>query len=163
MKKWTIGLFLIAALSIGVVVFAQMTASDECSAEHQWGFLQSQDYAKTWHFIQDKPMGMYKGAEPHGAQLQTFVNNIAFDAINAKNGEYPYGSIIVKENYSPEGMLGAVTVMQKIKGFNPDAGDWAWVKYKADGEVLKAGKVDGCIGCHAAMAAQDYVWSTTIK
>jgi len=163
MKKWILGLTLIAALSVAVTVFAQMTARSTFAAEHQWGFLQSQDYAKTWHFIPGKPMGMYAGAEPHGAQLRTFVNNIAFDAINAKNGEYPYGAVIVKENYSPEGMLGAITVMQKIEGFDPDAGDWAWAKYKPDGEVLKAGKVTGCIACHSAVSGQDYVYSTTIK
>ncbi len=65
--------------------------------------------------------------------------------------------IEVKENYSPSHELKAITVMYKIKGYNPDDGDWFWVKYSAKGKTLKAGKPGGCIGCHATRVANDYV------
>ena len=62
----------------------------------------------------------------------------------------------------------AVTVMYKTPNYNPDAGDWYWVKYLADGKVDQkatpmgnirlAGKPKGCIECHADAAGGDYAF-----
>ena len=95
----------------------------------------------------------YQGDDPHGALLTTHLNPAAFDAIG---GAMPDGAIIVKENYSPAGELGAVTVMYKKSGYNPDHNDWFWVKELADGAIEKEGKVMGCQDCH--VDGTDYVW-----
>jgi hypothetical protein len=50
--------------------------------------------------------------------------------------------------------------MYKVAGYNPEANDWFWAKYKADGTVLKEGKVAGCINCHAAKKANDFVFTS---
>ena len=47
----------------------------------------------------------------------------------------PSGAIIVKEHYSPAGELGAVTVMCKKSGYNPEHNDWFRVKELADGTI----------------------------
>ena len=96
---------------------------------------------------------MYQGDDPHGAKLTTILNPAAFDAIG---GTMPDGAIIVKENYSPEGELGAVTVMYKKSGYNPDHNDWYWLKELADGTIEKEGMVMGCQDCH--VDGIDYVW-----
>ena len=96
---------------------------------------------------------MYQGDDPHGAKLTTRLNPAAFDAIG---GAMPDGAIIVKENYSPAGELGAVTVMYKKSGYNPEHNDWFWVKELADGTFEKEGKVMGCQDCH--VDGTDYVW-----
>jgi hypothetical protein len=75
----------------------------------------------------------------------------------------PDGAIIVKENYSADKKLGALTVMYKVKGYNPQAGDWFWVKYLPDGKVAVEGKVDACINCHASAKANDYVGTAPLK
>lgn len=99
---------------------------------------------------------MYKGAHPHGAFLTTYINDYA--ALGIKEGKSMHnGSIIVKENYSPEKKLAAITVMYKVDRYNPDAGDWFWAKYEPDGEVLKSGKVKGCINCHKSRKENDYI------
>ena len=72
-------------------------------------------------------------------------------------------SIIVKENYSPDKKLVAVTVMYKVKGYNAEAGDWFWVKYGPDFGTLAEGKVKGCLACHGAAASNDYVFTGTVK
>jgi len=54
--------------------------------------------------------------------------------------------LVVKDNYKPNRTLAAITAMNKIKGYNPEAGDWFWVKYAPDGKALKKGKPAGCIG-----------------
>ena len=98
---------------------------------------------------------MYAGTDPHGMLLTTYVNSAAFEAIEA--GETtPSGSILVKENYSPEGNLGAITVMYKKSGYNPDHNDWYWLKELADGTVEKEGMVMGCQECHQDVS--DYIF-----
>jgi len=101
---------------------------------------------------------LYRGRHPHGAFLTTYVNGIALAAI--KEGKVMGdGAIIVKENYTPEKKLAAITVMYKVKGYNPAAGDWFWGKYGPDGSVMKAGKVGGCIKCHSVKASNDYIYT----
>jgi len=106
---------------------------------------------------------LYVGKHPHGAFLTTYVNEIALQGIEGKAGTLPDGAIIVKENYSPEQKLGAVTVMYRVKGFDPNAGDWFWAKYQADGRIEKAGQVAGCIGCHAAKIENDWIFTGPVK
>jgi hypothetical protein len=105
---------------------------------------------------------LYKGTEPHGALLTTFVNNTASYSIKKKKG-LADGSIIVKENYTAEKKFVALTVMYKIKGYNPEGGDWFWVKYSPDGKVEASGKVKGCIDCHAKQKDNDYLFTGKVK
>ena len=105
----------------------------------------------------------YKGKHPHGALLTTYVNKVALAGINNKAGTLANGSIIVKENFMPDKMLGAVTAMYRVAGYDPDAGDWFWAKYKADGSIAKEGKVAGCIGCHTAAINNDWVFTGPVK
>ena len=74
-------------------------------------------------------------------------------------GNLPSGSMIIKENFSPDKKLMAITLMYKSKGYNPEAGDWYWAKFMPDGKVAQmdspmgkmaiSGKAKGCIACHA--------------
>jgi hypothetical protein len=66
---------------------------------------------------------------------------------------------MLKENYTPEKKLAAVTVMYKVKGYNPDGGDWFWVKYDPNYDILAEGKVEGCLNCHGSAKANDYVFA----
>lgn len=106
---------------------------------------------------------LYKGAHPHGALLTTYVNDIALKGINDKVGTLANGAMIIKENYMPDKMLGAVTVMYRVDGYDPDAGDWFWAKYTADGAIEKEGKVAGCINCHTAAITNDWVFTGPVK
>jgi hypothetical protein len=103
---------------------------------------------------------LYEGTEPHGVRLTTYVNKQALKGIDEGMLEkgMPYGSIIVKENYSAEEELMAVTSMYKLKGFNPEAGDWFWIQHAADKEIMAAGKVEMCIGCHSQVEHRDYLF-----
>lgn len=105
---------------------------------------------------------LYKGTEPHGSLLTTFVNNTAMHSIKKKK-MMADGSIIVKENYTADKKFVALTVMYKIKGYNPNAGDWFWAKYSPDGKVEASGKVKGCIDCHSKMKDNDYIFTGKVK
>lgn len=101
---------------------------------------------------------LYKGTEPHGSLLTTFVNNTAMHSIKKKK-MMADGSLIVKENYTADKKFVALTVMYKIKGYNPNAGDWFWAKYDPDGKVVASGKVDACINCHSKKKDNDYIFT----
>jgi cytochrome c553 len=101
---------------------------------------------------------------PHGNTVRIFVNDVAQEAAAADgfDGVLPSGSLVVKENYTgtPEepGDLAAITVMYKVKDFNPDASDWFWVKASGDGSSIDAeGAVESCINCHSQDGNADYL------
>jgi hypothetical protein len=106
---------------------------------------------------------LYEGTEPHGALLTTYVNETALRAVKKGEGELPEGSIIAKENYTPEEEFVALTVMYKIKGYNPQGGDWFWAKYGPKGDVQAAGRAKGCLKCHGRVSDTDYLWSRKLK
>jgi len=116
---------------------------------------------RTWPLWPGKGK-LYKGTEPHGALLTTFVNDAAYRSIKKKKG-MAEGSIIVKENYTADKKFDALTVMYKIKDYNPEAGDWFWVKYAPDGKALASGKAEACINCHAKKKDNDYIFTGEVK
>jgi hypothetical protein len=91
------------------------------------------------YFTQDTPytswelwpgMGrLRRGKEPHGAFLTTYVNPVAHRSITGKGG-MAFGSLIVVENHGADKKPADLTVLIKIKGYNPDAGD-IFSKFKA--------------------------------
>jgi hypothetical protein len=105
---------------------------------------------------------LYPGKEPHGSLLTTFVNDAAYYSIKEKKGMSD-GSMIAKENYTADKKFVALTVMYKIKGYNPAGGDWFWVKYAPEGKVLASGKVDVCIKCHREKSDNDFIWTGEVR
>jgi hypothetical protein len=105
---------------------------------------------------------MFKGTEPHGSLLTTYVNDRALKSIKAKSGMIN-NSIIVKENYSPDKKLIAVTIMYKVEGYAPKEGDWFWAKYDSDFNILEEGKVKGCLTCHSTVKDNDYIFTGKVK
>lgn len=73
------------------------------------------------------------------------------------------GAIIVKENYTADKKFVALSVMYNIKGYNPNGGDWFWIKYSPDGKVETVGGVKGCIDCHARKKDNDYTFTGDMK
>ena len=131
----------------------------EPNAQSVWSYLESAPYTD-WPLFPGTSR-FQPGMSPHGALLITYVNDTARTALTRRTGPFPAGplpagSIIVKENYTPDRTLDAVTVMYKSAGYNPEHGDWYWLKRAANGNVDAEGMVVGCQNCHSA-AARDYV------
>ena len=127
-----------------------------------WAHLESENYAEAWAFWPERA-AYYQGSEPHGVLLSTYLNQAALSGLldlqSRNDGDaLPFGSMIVKENFSPDSSLVSVTIMYKAKNYNPDHNDWFWMKRLADGTVEAAGRIQGCIDCHAEAAeARDYL------
>ncbi len=157
-------LIFVALFFIGVTACSSYTTSSKTEAAPPgadagavYKYVTSANDYHNWDLFPGKGK-LYKGRPPHGAFLTTYVNKKALSALNSGTPMSP-GSIVVKENYMPNKKLGAVTVMYKVKGFNPGANDWFWAKYAPNGKVLKSGKVKGCINCHGAKKANDFIFT----
>lgn len=129
-----------------------------------WSYLRQVHY-RNWAPAAGQGAGHYKGKSPHGAFLKMYLNRIA--AADPKG--LPYGSIIIKENYDKDKNLDAITVMYRVKGFDPDHNDWYWVKYNPGGTVATtpadkgskpiAGRFKSCIDCHSGAKGGDYYFA----
>jgi hypothetical protein len=137
----------------------------EASGEAVLAYLTAADFRNSWD-LWPGTTEKYEGTEPHGALLTTYLNPAAAQAAASGAGEMPPGAIVVKDNFMPDGMFGASTVMYKIEGYNPEAGDWWWAKFMPDGSVdmdgMAQGRVEMCIGCHAKGADNDYLLTASI-
>jgi hypothetical protein len=144
-------LAVVMMLSVGSLTMAEDMPSPDGDA--LWNYISKVSPYTKWSFWPDHE-GMVDGRAPHGPQHKVFVNKQALDSTAPP---LQYGAIEVKENYSKTDELKAITVMYKIKDYNPKNGDWFWAKYSPTGETLKAGKLKGCIGCHSTRVANDFV------
>lgn len=141
---------------------AQMQAArPDTTAGALWTHLEQANY-RTWPMWPGKT-ALYKGTEPHGMLLTTYLNGPALDAITNKAGQMPAGAVVVKENFMPDSTLAAITIMYKAAGYNAQFGDWFFVKRLADGTVEASGRVPGCQTCHASQAANDYLFTGSLS
>jgi len=168
MRK-TLLTFLVIALVLGGVYSAH--AIHQTQVEGTKPVVPGADAAKLYTFMtQPKPYydrfklwpgtgKLYPGNQPHGSFLTTYVNDVALASIKEMK-EMPDGACIINEEYAADKKLKALTVMYKVKGYNPETGDWFWVKYDSlNGYVLESGRVDSCIACHNARKDNDYLFS----
>ena len=127
-------------------------------------YLDLQDYREAWRLYPGKGR-LYAPQipSPHGAVLTTYLNDVAQETIQNKQAVLPEGSIIVKENYMPDGTFVGATVMYKLKGYDPPTNDWFWLKLSSEGAIEKEGKVESCISCHGTKRDNDFIWTSSLR
>jgi len=126
-------------------------SSADTTADAVCAHLEDVSYAGRWDaWPGTEPL--YQGREPHGALLTTYVDNGALEGLAAMSrgtqDAMPLGAVIVKENHRPDSTLASVTVMYKAEGYDPEHGNWFWMKRLPDGTVPASGRVQSCIDCH---------------
>lgn len=156
-----------AASEVTPAVGTAYTGPDTSGAA-VWAFLGEADYQSTWALWPGKGE-LYAGQEPHGMLLTTYLNPAAMEALQGGASVMPTGAVIVKENYMPDSTLAAVTVMVKVPGYNPEHSDWFFTKHLPDGALDQSpegmpmeGRLAGCQNCHAARAANDYLYTSDL-
>jgi hypothetical protein len=83
----------------------------------------------------------------HSREVEIFVNEPMAKALDdgaVTNGQWPVGSIIVKEGFSGDTRQ-LVAIMEKRQD------GWHWTELDGDGEPIWSaanGKPDICVGCH---------------
>lgn len=153
-----IGAIVAAIIAVAACGKASEPELPSASADDVIAYLEKVDYRENWHLWPG--LGeLYAASEPHGNLITTYLNDMAHGALNEKAGSMPDGAIIVKENYSSEGVFEANTVMYKRSGFDPEHNDWFWLKVLEDGTIEEEGRAEGCQSCHGQVKVNDYVWS----
>ena len=155
-----IPIFLVAILSLA----CGSSTSDLPDADGNavWNYIQEVDYQQNWELWPGKGE-LYEGGEPHGALFTTYLNPNALQALQTKAGAMLNGSMIVKENYSPDAVFSLVTIMYKVAGYDAENNDWFWAKIGADGDVQAEGKLMGCQACHGGGRANDFVLTAPLN
>lgn len=112
----------------------------------------------SWSQVKDWK-GVQESESVHGAAVQIWYNDAAYDTVQAqKGGDMPEGAIIVKESYTDV----AGKEVDKLNAMykDPDSGDWYWAQWSLpDEELLTSGTPAGCIDCHSG--GQDSVFTAT--
>lgn len=153
MHKKVITGCLAMAMTMSVASFSTADEMPGPDAEALWNYISKVSPYTKWSYWPDHE-GMQKGRAPHGVKHKVFVNKQALDSTAPP---LQIGAIQVKENYNKAEELKVITVMYKVKGYNPGDGDWFWAKYSPTGKTQKAGKPKGCISCHSTRVANDFV------
>jgi len=178
MKKYIVGLSGLVCVAAMVALFVVTQRAEAQSGSRVpgqkadpfevrlWNWLLHANY-RQWAAPAGEAAGkFYPGESPHGAFIKTHLNRTAA----AHSKELPPGSVIVKDNYSEDKKLMAVTVMYKSKDYDQEHKDWWYAKYMPDGKVATmkmkgsdkvmklAGKAKGCIMCHEGAAGEDYAF-----
>jgi hypothetical protein len=136
---------------------AEMPGPD---AEALWNYITRESPYTEWGQWPDW-QGMKPSRSPHGPQAKVFVNS---PGLGTEKPPLAYGTIEVKESYADDDeTLKNITVQYKVKGFNPQGGDWYWAHYSPQGRVRSAGKVKGCLSCHGFAKKNDYVMAHKFK
>lgn len=121
------------------------TLSDDDLAADLWDAIAdraSWDQPSKWQGVQPS-----NDLSPHGPYAEIHGNSIAAANFGATHDD---GAVLTKDIFEDADgtMARNVFAMQKIDGYDPDNGDWFWVRYDLDGSAVAAGAVGGCYGCH---------------
>lgn len=84
---------------------------------------------------------------------------------------YPIGTILAKEGFDsslgkPGTPIFISMMLKQPNGYDPEFGDWQYLKYSADGTTLVSGKASDpnikaqCGACHLNVSERDFVFST---
>jgi hypothetical protein len=92
-----------------------------------------------------------------------FVNSVGMQRlVGVANGEFPVGTIIVKEKHdgNDSSTSELLTVMVKReKGFAPEIGDWEFLVLDGFAKAVQKSTAETCISCHTGKKANDYVFA----
>jgi hypothetical protein len=129
-----------------------------------------EDYEK-WMKVNDEPVtgdafGVL-GPAHEGVEgfREVYINKTGKKVSTGKDDfPYPVGTIIVKEAYTnkngKKGDLTSLTVMIKRgTGYDIEHGNWEYMMVTPKDEVMAQGRIEMCIGCHAATPDTDWVFS----
>ena len=148
--------------SAGVLGAAEAPALPDATAQAVLEYMKASSY-QGWALMPGTER-MRTGKQPHGALQNVYANDVAMKGFAAKSSPMPNGTLIVKENFTADSIPQGMTIMYKKAGYNPEAGDFFWLKVDANMKVQAEGKVAGCISCHTAAAgAKDYLRLSPMK
>ncbi len=103
--------------------------------------------------------------EAHDGNMSDVVRRIYVSsaaATRGSNGQYPIGTMFVKDTRGTDGSQRMITAMAKRgNSFNGNGRDWEWFVLNADGTIVDRGAGlmgNMCNACHSGATAKDFVF-----
>ena len=109
---------------------------------------------KNWTKYAELPSAMSEDGRAHGNGSRIMWVKQA-NASRSANGQYPIGTIFVKEvqNY------GIVGMAKRGGSFNAEHQNWEWFYINLEGKILSRNASSLCNNCHLKAKNLDYVFS----
>jgi hypothetical protein len=120
--------------------------TDDKRAEALWGKIQGYEKWPSYPGWE----GWQESDSVHGDYVKVYVNKA--------DPEFPNGSIVVKEGFKKKDRetLRAITVMERIDGYDKNMADWLSVRFNQAGKVTK---INGaCVRCHRDAEGDDLIF-----
>lgn len=162
--------FLVASVFLGASLFLNSCSEDSTTPTPQEFIADNSTFSgfSSWTLVDTR-----NGADPalggmaHGGNNETVTRKIYIkENKSLVNGQYPVGTVVVKQSTNPEGMNEITAMVKRGNKFNTEAGDWEWFMLEPNGNIADGGKMRGaklmdgmCAGCHAGASAKDYVFT----
>lgn len=105
--------------------------------------------------------GFIEAGFPHGPEVRVFINDVIEQSLDQPKEEFPYGSIILKENDDEGDIFGlgnTLDIMWKVQDYDPQHNDWFWVNMNRDGNINFQGSLQACTACHRQARDNDYIF-----
>lgn len=108
------------------------------------------------------------GGMAHGGNDSTVTRKIYIkENVSLTNGQYPRGTVVVKQSTKPDGSMNEITAMVKRGGgFDSEHNDWEYFMLMPDGKIADGGKMRGsalmegmCRMCHKSASNKDYIFT----
>lgn len=96
-------------------------------AAELWNLIHTEGYQEHWK--------EWQAQENEKGNTKTYVNDLAYNALENKEMELPPGSILVENNYDDQQQLKTVEAIINLGGNNP-LGGWFWAEYFPDGSPI---------------------------
>ena len=110
-----------------------------------------------WFKINRTPIPPRRSGDAHAGTKNVYASK------RARNGRYPYGTVIVKEiRRAGNPFVGVIAAMRKVRGANPRHNDWVMIEWERSSsgrrfDVLARGAL--CTSCHVQVRKDDYVFT----
>lgn len=151
-----------AALAAVTLMLTACATEDADPDREAYDIAIADDAYKSWPRFPNAAPDLYPSGQHNGDYVRSYMNDVAAASLSSFSGEFPDGSILVKEQYAdPEGKtLNGHTVMYKREGYDPEHGDWYWIAFNpSGGTTTHNGMAEYCYGCHTAAKTNDWVYT----
>jgi len=110
---------------------------------------------RSWTVIRQLDRALSEDGRAHTDAARTIWIKQA-NATRSQNGQYPNGTILVKE---VQGGYGIVAMVKRGGTFNSGHQGWEWFKLDTAGKIISRNSSNLCNSCHAQEKDQDYVFT----
>jgi hypothetical protein len=112
------------------------------------------DNFRTWTVVSKLDKALNDDGRAHSNGARTIWIKQA-DAKRGSNGQYPVGTILVKEVKD----YGVVGMVKRGGSFNSGHQGWEWFQLSSGGKIDSRNASNLCNGCHAKVKDMDYVFT----